>query len=46
MVLPGIGVVRVEGADFAPKSAAVIVYRDSEGWTAEFEAPERPTATT
>jgi hypothetical protein len=35
--LPGIGVVRMEGAAFAPKGAPVTVYRDSAGWVAEFE---------
>jgi hypothetical protein len=37
ITLPGIGVVRMEGAAFAPKNAPVTVYRGTEGWTAEFE---------
>lgn len=37
ITLPGIGTVRMEGAAFAPRPAPVIVYRDDEGWTAEFE---------
>lgn len=46
IMLPGIGTVRMEGAAFAPKDAAVIVYQDAGGWTAEFESSARPIATT
>ena len=31
------GTVRIEGAAFAPRGAAVIVCRDGDGWAAEFE---------
>lgn len=36
IILPGIGTVRMEGAAFAPKGAPVTVYRDTDGWAAEF----------
>lgn len=34
--LPGIGVIRVSGAEVVPDAAAAIVYCDSHGWTVEF----------
>jgi hypothetical protein len=43
IMLPGIGVVGMEGAAFAPKGVPVIVYRGADGWTAEFETTGRPT---
>ena len=43
--LPGIGVVAMEGAAFAPRNAPVVVYRGDEGWTAEFETGGRSTPT-
>lgn len=38
ITLPGIGMVPIDNAAFAPRDAAAIIFRDGDGWVAEFEA--------